>query len=225
MGAVTTRDEALHEAQAHPHAAWAGASGPTTSNGAARRCPRCPALRGAGTQPGGARQWLGTQPVVPRCCTRRCPTAPDARALGAGVAAAAGLFSVVVDERSAAAGRCLRRCAAALRIGYSWAGPVSLVVPYDLRHAPAIRPGRARWCASPLGLENVDDLIGRLRTGCGCESPGLCGAETLCRIRRPFSRSQSFFSVSRLSCSALPLPARSRPSRGRPCSAGSAAPA
>ncbi|HJW10995.1 MAG TPA: cystathionine beta-lyase, partial [Albitalea sp.] len=43
--------------------------------------------------------------------------------------------------------------------GYSWAGPVSLVVPYDLaslRAQPAWRGALVRFS---IGLEAVDDLI------------------------------------------------------------------
>ena len=45
------------------------------------------------------------------------------------------------------------------RIGFSWAGPVSLVVPYDLtamRKHPRWRGTLVRFS---LGLEAVDDLI------------------------------------------------------------------
>ena len=45
------------------------------------------------------------------------------------------------------------------RIGYSWAGPVSLVVPYDLaviRSKPAWRGTLVRFS---VGLEAVADLI------------------------------------------------------------------
>jgi cysteine-S-conjugate beta-lyase len=45
------------------------------------------------------------------------------------------------------------------KIGYSWAGPVSLVVPYEL---PAMR-AKPRWTGIlvrfSLGLEDVEDLI------------------------------------------------------------------
>jgi len=72
----------------------------------------------------------------------------------------AGLFSIVFDERYTA--RQVDAFVDALklfRIGFSWAGPVSLVVPYDLS---AMRK-RARWRGTlvrfSLGLEAVDDLI------------------------------------------------------------------
>jgi cysteine-S-conjugate beta-lyase len=45
------------------------------------------------------------------------------------------------------------------RIGYSWAGPVSLVVPYDpktIRDNSPYRGTLVRFC---IGLEAVEDLI------------------------------------------------------------------
>jgi cystathionine beta-lyase len=56
------------------------------------------------------------------------------------------------------------------RIGFSWAGPVSLAVPYDLT---AIR-GKGEW-SGPLvrlsiGLENADDLIADLEQALGALS-------------------------------------------------------
>ena len=45
------------------------------------------------------------------------------------------------------------------RIGYSWAGPVSLVVPYDV----AVLRDRPPWAGTlvrfSIGLEDVEDLI------------------------------------------------------------------
>ncbi|MDP9043623.1 MAG: PLP-dependent transferase, partial [Pseudomonadota bacterium] len=73
---------------------------------------------------------------------------------------AAGLFSVVFDERYAA--HRIDAFVEALKlfkIGYSWAGPVSLVVPYDLaqmRKTPRWRGALVRFS---IGLEGVDDLI------------------------------------------------------------------
>ena len=73
---------------------------------------------------------------------------------------AASLFSVVFDERFASAQVDAFVDALKLfKIGYSWAGPISLVVPYDL---PTLRPQQA-WRGSlvrfSVGLEAVDDLI------------------------------------------------------------------
>jgi cystathionine beta-lyase len=102
-----------------------------------------------------AANWPPGWPRGPRwraCCTRpsRLPGHAHWKATCSG---AAGLFSVMVDAA-------LQRAQVdafvdALRlfkIGYSWAGPVSLVVPYDLRRCAAGRPtGRARWCAFRSG--------------------------------------------------------------------------
>ena len=73
---------------------------------------------------------------------------------------AAGLFSVVFDERhSRAQVDAFVDALELFRIGYSWAGPVSLVVPYDL----TTMRSKPRWAGTlvrfSLGLEDVDDLI------------------------------------------------------------------
>ncbi len=72
----------------------------------------------------------------------------------------AGLFSIVFEVRYTA--RQVDAFVDALKlfkIGFSWAGPVSLVVPYDLsmmRKQPAWRGTLVRFS---LGLEAVEDLI------------------------------------------------------------------
>jgi cystathionine beta-lyase len=82
----------------------------------------------------------------------------DARGDGA----AAGLFSVVVDPRHASA-QVDAFCDALrlFKLGYSWGGPVSLVMPYELADM------RQRWPAHvaqgtlvrfSVGLEAVADL-------------------------------------------------------------------
>jgi len=77
---------------------------------------------------------------------------------------AAGLFSILLDAALPAA-RVDAFCDALrlFQLGYSWAGPVSLVVPYDLRQLR----GEANRLSGHLvrfsiGLEAVDDLIADL---------------------------------------------------------------
>ena len=73
---------------------------------------------------------------------------------------AAGLFSVVFDERyTRAQVDAFVDALKLFRIGYSWAGPVSLVASYDLK---AMRK-RPRWpgfvVRFSVGLEAIEDLI------------------------------------------------------------------
>ena len=79
-----------------------------------------------------------------------------------GDGAAAGLFSVILDERYSqqqvdAFCDGLRH----FKIGYSWGGPISLVMPYELSTmrslpTPHLRPGRL--VRFSIGLEAVQDL-------------------------------------------------------------------
>jgi cystathionine beta-lyase len=72
------------------------------------------------------------------------------------------LFSVVIDARYTQA-QVDRFCDSLrlFRLGYSWGGPMSLVVPYDLptmRQCPTphLRPGTV--VRFSVGLEDVQDL-------------------------------------------------------------------
>jgi len=79
---------------------------------------------------------------------------------------AAGLFSVVFDERHAPARVDAFVDALRLfRIGYSWAGPVSLVVPYDLSALRARPAWKGTLVRFSIGLEAVEDLIEDLEQG------------------------------------------------------------
>jgi len=76
---------------------------------------------------------------------------------------AAGIFSIVFDERYGT--DAVDRFCDSLRLfrlGYSWGGPISLVVPYDIglmRDASVARwPHRGTLVRFSIGLEEVDDL-------------------------------------------------------------------
>ena len=114
-------------------------------------------------------QWLGEQNAVTQVLHPALPDAPGhahwqqlcARGENAdGVAA--GLFSVVIDERFGQAA--VDRFCDSLKlfkIGYSWGGPISLVMPYELpemrqRATAHIKPGIVVRFA--IGLEDVRDL-------------------------------------------------------------------
>lgn len=109
--------------------------------------------------------WCAEQPQVARVlhpalasCTGHAHFVRDFKA-------AAGLFSIVLDQRftqpqvdAFVDGLKL------FKIGYSWAGPMSLAVPYDMHATRHVKP----WTEGLLvrlwiGLEDTDDLIEDLK--------------------------------------------------------------
>jgi cysteine-S-conjugate beta-lyase len=77
--------------------------------------------------------------------------------------AAAGLFSVVFHERySAAQVDAFCDSLVLFKLGYSWGGPLSLVVPYDVSSMRNARLGcwkhKGTLVRFSVGLEDVDDL-------------------------------------------------------------------
>jgi cysteine-S-conjugate beta-lyase len=105
-------------------------------------------------------RWLQRQPQVSQVLHPALPGSPGHEHWASHCTAAAGLFSFLLDERFST--QQVDRFVDALRlfrIGYSWGGPVSLVVPYDIR---AMRTGGTAWSGHlvrlSIGLEAVDDL-------------------------------------------------------------------
>lgn len=89
-----------------------------------------------------------------------------------GQGAAAGLFSVVIDARYSQ-DQVDRFCDSLrlFKLGFSWGGPMSLVVPYDLtrmrtRPAPHLKPGAV--VRFSIGLEGVEDLRQDLQQALEC---------------------------------------------------------
>jgi cystathionine beta-lyase len=105
-------------------------------------------------------RWLQQQPMVTQVLHPALPGSPGHAHWRAHCTAAAGLFSVMVDERHPQ--EQVDRFVDALRlfkIGYSWGGPVSLAVPYDIqamRSAGASPKGRLVRLS--IGLEALEDL-------------------------------------------------------------------
>ena len=161
MGAVTTRDEALHLKLKFAHMRMGWGVGANDAEAVLRALPSLP-LRYAAQDAAGRRlaQWWAAQPQVAQLLHPALPGSPGHAHWASHCRAAAGLFSVVFDERIAA--ERIDAFVDALRLfklGYSWAGPVSLAVPYALggmRQRPAWKGALVRFS---LGLENVDDLI------------------------------------------------------------------
>ena len=170
MGAIVTRDDALARELKLSHMRLGTGVGANDAEAVLRALPTL-ALRYR-AQDASARalaHWLQSRPEVAQVLHPALPDSPghahwravcvhDAQPQGL----AAGIFSVVFDARYTQA-QVDAFCDALtlFRIAYSWGGPVSLVVPYNLssiRHLPRphLAPGRlVRLC---IGLEDVRDL-------------------------------------------------------------------
>ncbi len=168
MGSVTTRDDAWHLRLAATHMRMGWGVGANDVEAVLRSLPSLPLRYAAQDRAGRAlAEWCCTRPEIAQVLHPAFSGSPGhahwRSHCGAGSGLAAGLFSVVFDERFTP--RQIDAFVDALRlfkIGYSWAGPMSLVVPYDLptlRSRPAWRGGLVRFS---LGLEDVADLIGDL---------------------------------------------------------------
>ena len=161
MGAVTTRDPALHLKLngAHMRMGWGVSANDAET--VLRSLPSL-ALRYAAHDAAGRAlaHWWSQRPEVTQVLHPALPGSPGHEHWARLCTRAAGLFSVVFDERySSAQVDAFVDALKLFKIGFSWAGPVSLVVPYDLG---MLRPGAARrgtLVRFSLGLEAVEDLI------------------------------------------------------------------
>ena len=135
MGSVTTRDDELHLKLKFAHMRLGWGVGANDCELLLRSLPTL-AMRYA-AQDRSARTlagWLTGRREIARVLHPALPGAPGHDHWQATCSAAAGLFSVVFDARYASEEVDAFVDALRLfRIGYSWAGPVSLVVPYHVQ--------------------------------------------------------------------------------------------
>ncbi len=161
MGSVTTRDAALHERikLTHMHLGL-GVAGNDAE--LVLRSLGTLALRYAAQDAAGRAlaQWLAARPEVARVLHPALPGSPGHEHWCTHCTAAAGLFSVLFDERfTQAQVHAFVDALRLFRIGYSWAGPMSLVVPYELGAMRDYRTGLlGHLVRFSLGLEAVADL-------------------------------------------------------------------
>jgi cystathionine beta-lyase len=161
MGSVTTRDDALHQRLKGAHMRLGLGVGANDVELVLRSLPTLPLRYAAQARAGRefAAWWAG-RPEVSQVLHPALEGAPGHQHWARVCSDAAGLFSVVFD------GRYGRRQVDAFvdalrlfRIGYSWAGPVSLVVPYEL----ATMRAKPRWPGMvvrfSMGFEALEDLI------------------------------------------------------------------
>jgi cystathionine beta-lyase len=161
MGSVVTRDEALHLRMLRVHGQLGLGVAANDAEFILRALPTM-ALR-YHAHDAAARHlaaFLGRQPQVSQVLHPALPGSPGHVHWAATCTAAAGLFSVLLDAALTPAQ--VDAFVDALRlfkIGYSWGGPVSLVVPYDL---DAMRTDRqalpGHLVRFSIGLEAMADL-------------------------------------------------------------------
>jgi len=169
MGSIVTRDQGLHLRIKLCHMRLGLGVGANDVESVLRSLPSIELrYRAHDVTARALAQWLGTQPAVAQVLHPALAESPGHahwRALCAadgGEGAAAGLFSVVIDARHSQTqvdAFCDRL--QYFKLGYSWGGPMSLVVPYELssmrsRATPHLVPGTV--VRFSIGLEAEADL-------------------------------------------------------------------
>jgi cystathionine beta-lyase len=175
MGSVTTRDPALHERIKLTHMHLGLGVGANDVELVLRSLATLPVRYAAQDAAGRAlAAWLGTRSEVARVLHPAVAGSPGHEHWRATCTAAAGLFSVLLDERfSPAQVHAFVDALRLFRIGYSWAGPMSLVVPYDLAGMRDDRSGlRGHLVRFSMGLEAVADLQADLDQALRSALPG-----------------------------------------------------
>lgn len=173
MGAVITRDEHLHLQLKMTHMRMGLGVGANDAEFVLRGLPSMPlryAAHDASTRKVAA--WLLTREEVAQVLHPSLPDSPGHAHWRELCSGAAGLVSMVFDGRrfsSAQVDAFVDRLKL-FKIGYSWGGPMSLVVPYGLRGMRQFGPLASQAEDSTLvrlaiGLEEVDSLIADLSQG------------------------------------------------------------
>jgi cystathionine beta-lyase len=161
MGSVTTRDESVHQRLKATHMRMGWGIGANDAEAVLRGLPSI-ALRYEAQDRAGRElaAWWKSRPEVVAVLHPALTGSPGHAHWAELCTQAAGLFSIVFDTRFSA-----RQVDAFLdalklfRLGYSWAGPVSLAVPYDLAAYRSRPPWPGTLVRFSMGLEAVSDLI------------------------------------------------------------------
>jgi len=161
MGAVTTRDEALHLRLKMTHMRMGWGVGANDAETVLRSLPSIAVRYEA--QDRSARvlaAWWAARPEVARVLHPALESSPGHANWQRLCRGAGCLLSIVFDTRfTMAQVDAFVDALELFRIGYSWAGPMSLAVPYDvatMRPQAGIRGALVRFS---VGLEAVEDLI------------------------------------------------------------------
>lgn len=165
MGSITTVDREMHERLMMTHCRFGLAVAANDAELVLRALPSVHLRYHA--QDRAAREiaaWALQRPQIKKVLHPALPGSPGHEHWAGLCSAAAGLLSIVFDERYDSP--TIDRFVDALklfRIGYSWGGPISLAVPYRPRamrdFAPPTTGTLVRLC---IGLEDTRDLIADL---------------------------------------------------------------
>jgi cystathionine beta-lyase len=161
MGSITCRDGALYRTLALSRSRVGHGIGVGDAEAVLRSLPSLHLRYGAQDAAGRAfAAWCTEQPQFARVLHPATPGSPGHAHWASHCSAAAGLVSVELDARfTPAQADAFVDALRLFRIGWSWGGPVSLVVPYDPRtvrdRTTPYAGTLVRFC---LGLEAVSDL-------------------------------------------------------------------
>lgn len=167
MGSVITRDEALHLRLKLTHMRLGLGVGANDVETLLRSLPSL-ALRYA-AHDRAARAlalWCQSRPEIVQVLHPALPGSPGHahwhQLCGQGEGAAAGLFSILIDSKySPAQVDAFCDALRLFKLGYSWGGPMSLVVPYELASMRTAWPAHlapGHLVRFSVGLEDVADL-------------------------------------------------------------------
>lgn len=160
MGAVTTCDEDLHLRIKAVHVDLGMGVAANDAEAVLRGLPSIRLRYEAQDRSGRSlARWLQARPEIARVLHPALPGSPGHEHWKAHCGGAAGLFSVLFkpDLEPAAVDRFVDALRL-FRIGYSWAGPVSLVVPYELASMRLQAPFHGTLVRFSIGLEDEVDL-------------------------------------------------------------------
>jgi cysteine-S-conjugate beta-lyase len=180
MGSIVTQDEKLHERLKLTHMRVGWGVGGNDVEAVLRSLPSL-AVRYRAHDEAARRlaRWLATRGEIVQVLHPALEGAPGHdhwKGLCGADGLAAGLFSVVFDERfSSAQVDAFCDALKLFRLGYSWGGPISLVVPYDI---PSMRSAQlGTWAHKgvlvrfSVGLEAVEDLQADIEQALGALRP------------------------------------------------------
>jgi len=169
MGALITRDDKLHERLSMAHMRLGMGVGADDAYLVLRSLPtmrlRFDAHDAAARK---VAAWLKTRPEISKVLHPAFEDCPGHAFWKRDFSGAAGLFSVLFDESFTEAQTDLFVDSLTLfKIGYSWGGAHSLVMPYRIQHMRKTWTEKGILVRFNVGLEDVNDLIADIERAFG----------------------------------------------------------